>query len=147
MRRLCLITALCALTVLSAAAAPAPAGAAAVGEQVERRAPDRFPESIGGCGREQRCVRGRTIPRRWTLLSRTVALRARERRTPVGFACPRGSRFRTFGHLERGDVLLQIPDSQLPYTGRSRIRVFGDRALTPLRQVARGTLYAVCVPR
>ena len=146
MRRLCLITALCALTVLSTAAAPAPAGAAVVGDQVERRAPARFPETIGGCGKS-RCTRGRTIPRGWTLLSRTVELRAGERRTAVRFACPGGRRFRTFGHLERGDVLLQIPDSQLPFTGRSRIRAFGDRALTPPQQRARGTLYAVCVPR
>jgi len=139
----CLPTALAVLCV--AAGAPAPAAAADVGRQVERRAPATYPENLPGC--RPACKRGATIHRRWVLLSRTVRLEAGERRARVTFRCPGGRRFVTLGFLESGDVLIHIPDSQLPYRHRSRLRVFGERGLTPLRRVARGTLYAVCAPR
>ena len=140
-RRSALLPALAALVL----AAPATAGAADVGPQVERRAPQRYPTDLPGCS--PRCVQGRTIHRGWVLLSRTVALAARERRTTVRFRCPGGRVFRTFGFLESGDVVVQIPDDQLPYTRRTRVRVTGERSLTPLSRPARGTIYAVCVPR
>ena len=143
MRRFACTAALLGLTVLTA---PAPAGAADVGRQVERSAPARYPENIPGCGRS-RCVRGATIHRGWVLLSRTVRLDPGERRVGVTFRCRGGRTFRTFGFLERGDVLLQIPDSQLPYTRRTRVRVSGERGLAPVRSTARGTLYAICAPR
>lgn len=142
MRRLCTVFALAALC---AAAAPAAAPAADVGRQVERRAPAKYPENLPGC--RPACQRGRTIHRRWVLLSRTVRLEAGERRARLTFRCPGRRRFVTVGFLERGDVLIHIPDSQLPYRRRSRLRVFGERGLAPLRRVASGTLYAVCAPR
>ena len=134
-----------ALAALALTAAPAPAGAADVGRQVERRAPAQYPEDLPGC--RPRCVQGRTIHRGWVLLSRRIRLEPRERRAPATFRCPGRRRFRTFGHLERGDVVVGIPESQFPYTHRTRIRIFGERGLTPLSQPATGTLYAVCVPR
>lgn len=136
-----------ATLALVALAAPAPAGAADVGRQVERAAPSKYPESIPGC--RPRCRRGRTISRRHVLLSRTVRLEPGERRTTVRFRCPRGRRFQTFGFLTGGsaDVGLNIPDSQLPYTRRSRVRVIGDRGLQPLSRPSTGTLYAICVRR
>jgi hypothetical protein len=142
-RRLVPLIALTA-TVLTTTA-PAPAGAADVGRQVERSAPAKYPENIPGCA--PRCVRGRTITRGWVLLSRRVRLDAGERRTAVRFSCPGRRRFRTFGFLESGDLLVQIPDSQLPYTGRRRVRASAERILAPVRRPAAGTLYAVCVPR
>jgi hypothetical protein len=145
MRRLCTTTALTALTALSLAAVPAPAGAAAVGEQVERRAPAKYPENLPGC--RPACARGRTIPRRWVLLSRTVTLAAGERRATVRFRCPRGRTFRTVGFLESGEILVQIPRDQTPYVRRTRLRVLAERILTPVGQRAGGTLYAVCAPR
>ena len=137
---------ICAVLALPVTAAPAPAGAADVERQVERRAPSRYPENIPGCGRS-RCVRGETIHRGHVLLSRRVRLDRGERRVGVTFRCPSGRVFRTFGFLESGEVLFQIPESQLPYTRRTRVRVTAERKLAPLRTVARGTLYAVCVPR
>jgi hypothetical protein len=116
-----------------------------VGAQVERRAPAKYPENIPGCA--PRCVRGRTIRRRWVLLSRRVRLASGERRATVRFRCPGGRRFRTFGFLESGQVLVQIPDSQLPYTRRTRVSARAERILGPVRRPASGTLYAVCVPR
>jgi hypothetical protein len=44
-------------------------------------------------------------------------------------------------------VLLSIPDDQLPYVRRTRLRLFAERGLTPVSAIARGTLYAVCAPR
>src|SRR5688572_20446988 len=117
MRRIVPLT----LLALAPFSAPAPAGAAEVGRQVERRAPARFPADVGGCS--PRCVRGRPIPRGWVLLSRTIRLEPRERRVSATFRCPGGRRFRTFGHLEGGDVILQIPSSQFPYTRRTRVRI------------------------
>jgi hypothetical protein len=81
------------------------------------------------------------------LLSRRVRLDSGERRTTVRFRCPGGRRFRTFGFLESGQVLVQIPDSQLPYTRRTRVSVRAERILGPVRRPATGTLYAVCVRR
>lgn len=134
-----------ACAVLCVAAVPAPAGAAEVGRQVERRAPAKYPESLPGC--RPACRRGSTIPRRWVLLSRTVRLEGGERRAPVTFRCPGRRRFRTVGFLESGDVLFHIPDSQLPYRRRTRLRLFAERGLAPVDRVATGTLYAVCAPR
>lgn len=139
MRRLVPIPALVALLL----AVPAPAGAAQVGPQEELRAPARYPESLPGCS--PRCVRGRTIRRGWVVLRRRVRLDARERRTTVRFRCPGGRRFRTFGVA--GDVLVQIPDSQLPYGRRRAVRLTAERLLVPLARPAGGALYAVCVPR
>ncbi|CAA9536004.1 MAG: hypothetical protein AVDCRST_MAG85-4124 [uncultured Solirubrobacteraceae bacterium] len=141
MRRPIAIAALGALCLI---AVPASAGAATVEPQVERRAPARYPENLPGC--QPRCVRGRQIPRGWVLLSRVVRLEAGERRTPVVFRCPGGRRFRTFGFLESGQIVMQIPDSQLPYTRRTRVRLSGERLLTPRNRPATGTLYAVCIP-
>ena len=124
-------------------AGAAPAGAAQVGPQQELRAPARYPESLPGCS--PRCVRGRTIRRGWVVLRRQVRLDARERRTSVRLRCPGGRRFRTFGNA--GDVLIQIPEGQLPYDRRSRVRLVAERLLTPVGRPARGTVYAVCVPR
>ena len=134
-----------ALSALCVTAAPAPAGAADVGRQVERRAPAKYPENLPGC--RPACKRGTTIHRRWVLLSRTVRLEAGERRVGMTFRCPARRRVRTVGFLESGDVLFHIPDSQLPYRKRTRLRMFGERGLTPLSRVATGTLYAVCAPR
>lgn len=145
MRRLCTTTAITTLTALSIVAAPAPAGAATVGKQVERRAPAKYPENLPGC--RPACARGRTIPRGWVLLSRTVTLASGERRATVTFRCPGRRAFRTVGFLESGDVLVQIPRDQAPYLRRSRLRVHAERILTPVRQRATGTLYAVCGPR
>jgi hypothetical protein len=131
-----------ALAALLLTAAPAPAGAADVGAQVERRAPAKYPENIPGCA--PRCVRGRTIARGVVLLSRRVRLAAGERRASVRFRCPAGRRFRTFGFLESGDLLVQIPDSQLPYTRRRSVTVRAERIIAPVRRPAAGTLYAVC---
>lgn len=142
MRRLIPITAVSALCLV---AVTAPAGAATVGDQVERRAPAQYPESLPGC--RPRCVRGRTIPRGWVLLSRRVRLDTGERRATVRFRCPRGRTFRTLGFLESGDLLVQIPRDQIPYTRRTRLRVSAERILVPLSQRATGTLYALCVPR
>ena len=142
MRRLVPIIALSALWLV---AAPAPAGAATVGPQVERRAPAKYPENLPGC--RPQCVRGRTIPRRWVLLSRRVRLAPREQRTTLRFRCPGRRTFRSVGFLESGDVFVQIPRDQSPYLGRTRLRVLAERILTPLSQPAAGTIYAVCAPR
>lgn len=139
MRRLVPIPALAALLL----AVPAPAGAAQVGPQEELRAPARYPESLPGCS--PRCVRGRTIRRGTVVLRRRVRLDARERRATVRFRCPGSRRFRTFG--VGGDVLIQIPDSQLPYGRRSRVRLTAGRLLAPLSRATGGAVYAACVPR
>jgi hypothetical protein len=142
MRRLAPIIALAALTVMSA---PAPAGAAEVGPQVERQAPSKYPADLGGC--KPRCVRGRTIHRGYVLLSRRVRLDPGDRSTRVTFRCPGRRVFHTFGFLESGDVLLQIPQDQFPYNRRTRIRAVAERGLSPVQTVARGTVYALCKPR
>jgi hypothetical protein len=125
--------------------APASAGAADIGRQVERTAPAKYPENLPGC--RPACKRGATIPRRWVLLSRTVRLERRETRAPLTFRCRGGRTFRTVGFLEAGDVLLSVPENQLPYRRRTRLRLIAERGLTPVGAVARGTLYAVCAPR
>lgn len=145
MRRIACTTALLATCIVAAPAAPA--GAADVGPQVERRAPTKYPADIGGCGRQVRCLRGRTIHRGWVLLSRTVRLDAGESRIAVRFRCPGGRRFRTFGHLESADVAIEIARDQYPYTRRTRVRMFARRILAPRSQPSSGTVYAVCVPR
>ena len=142
MRRHCSALALIALCLV---AAPAPAGAAAVGAQVERRAPSRYPENLPGC--RPRCARGDVIPRRWVLPSRTVRLEKGEPAATVRFRCPGGRTFRSIGFLENGDVLVQIPRDQSPYRRRTKLRVRAERILTPLSLPAVGTLYAVCAPR
>ena len=126
--------------------APAPAGAAEVGRQVERSSPAKFPENLPGCA-PRRCARGTTIPRGWVLLSRRVTLDAGERRAGMTFSCPGRRRFQTFGFLERDDLIIQIPRSQYPYQRRSRVRVLAERSIVPVGRRASGTLYAVCRPR
>ena len=87
-----------------------------------------------GC--RPRCVRGATIPRGWVLLSRRVRLDAGERRASVTFRCPGARRFRTFGFLEGGDVLLQIPDEPAPVQRAARrVRLLAERGLTPVSAV------------
>jgi len=135
-----------ALLVGLALAAPAPAGAAQIGPQVERTSPAKYPENLPGCA-PRRCTRGTTIPRGWVLLSRRVRLESGERRAAMTFRCPGRRGLRTLGFLESGELFVQIPRNQLPYVRRPSVRVYAERILTPVSQAATGTLYAVCAPR
>jgi hypothetical protein len=127
---------------LLALAVPALAGAATIGPQVERSSPSRYPTNLPGC--RPLCRRGAVIPRGRVLLSRKITLEPGERRARVRFVCPARHRLMTFGGLMTGDVVPQIPSSELPYTNHRAATIIAERALAPLSQPSSGTLYAVC---
>ena len=136
-----------ALLATFAAAAALPAGTAhafEVSSQAEIRPPKRFPVAMPG-GFKQ----GARIPRGHVLLRRSVAITRGDGRRNIVFRCPGGRRVRTIASNDPSPVGLGVDSDQLPYTRRSRLRLFVYAAPTLVEpgETARGRVYVLCRPR
>jgi hypothetical protein len=135
-----------ALLATCAVAALLPVGAAEafeVSPQAEIRPPKRFPVAMPG-GFKQ----GARIPRGHVLLRRSVAITRGEGRRYIVFRCPGGRRVRTIAGNDPSPVGLGVENDQLPYTRRSRLRLFVYAApMVERGETARGRVYVLCRPR
>ena len=135
------------LIVLTACAAlaglPSAAEAFEVSGQAEIRPPKRFPVAMPG-GFKQ----GARIPRGHVLLRRSVSITRADGQRNITFTCPGRRRVRTIALNDPSNIGLGVDDSQLPYTRRTRIRLFVYAAPSIDRgETARGRVYVLCRPR
>lgn len=135
-----------ALIATCAAAALLPAGTAEafdVSPQTEIRPPKRFPVAMPGGFRQ-----GARIPRGHVLLRRSVAITRSDGKRNIVFRCPGGRRVRTIAGNDPSPVGLGVDRDQLPYTRRSRLRLFVYAApMVERGETARGRVYVLCRPR
>ena len=121
----------------------APAEAFEVSSQAEIRPPKRFPVAMPG-GFKQ----GARIPRGHVLLRRSVAITRADGKRNIVFRCPDGRRVRTIAGNDPSPVGLGVDRDQLPYTRRSRLRLFVYAApMVERGETARGRVYVLCRPR
>ena len=135
-----------AILATCTAAAWLPAGTAEafeVSSQAEIRPPKRFPVAMPGGFRQ-----GARIPRGHVLLRRSVAITRADGRRNIVFRCPGGRRVRTIAGNDPSPVGLGVESDQLPYTRRSRLRLFVYAApMVERGETARGRVYVLCRPR
>jgi hypothetical protein len=131
-------TALLAACALAALPAAGTAQAATIGAPKVAKAGDRFPiDFIGGFRR------GRTIPRGYEVVSRTVALGPRET-TRLTMRCrATAPRIRTLGFPATSDLGFQLVAPR-SYGGRRQVRIRVYLAPDVRDAGARGAAYLLC---